>query len=118
MTDDLPPTGRKITSGVQRDSGRSNSMWPAVFFGKIGDFQKPPFHPKWKEVSLTASLPGWTRFKPAQDWLAQHKDATTVSDVRGDFAKFLAAQGNGDLRAEDRDALFQQFLEWQKRQGH
>jgi len=89
-----------------------------VFFGKISDFQKPPFHPKWKEVTLTASLAGWTRFKPAQDWLAQHKDATAVSDVRGDFTKFLAAQGNGDLRAEDRDALFQQFLEWQKHQGH
>jgi TRAP transporter TAXI family solute receptor len=90
-----------------------------VFFSKISDFQKPPFHPKWKEVSLTASLPGWTRFKPAQDWLAQHADATAVSDARSDFAKFLAAQGDrGDLRTEDREALFQQFLEWQKRQGH
>ena len=77
-----------------------------VFFAKIGDFQKPPFHPKWKEVSLIASLPGWTRFKPAQDWLAQHAD----------FAKFLAEQGfNGDLSAEDQEALFQRFLEWQKR---
>jgi hypothetical protein len=89
-----------------------------VFFGKISDFQKPPFHPKWKEVSLIASLSGWTRFKPAQDWLTQHKDATAVSDERGDFATFLAERGNGDLRASDRDALFQQFLEWQKRQGH
>ena len=90
-----------------------------VFFGKISDFQKPPFHPKWKEVSLTASLRGWTRFKPAQDWLAQHKDATAVSDVRGDFAKFLAQQGDRkDLSAEDRDTLFQQFLAWQKQQGH
>ena len=79
-----------------------------VFFAKIGDFQKPPFHPKWKEVSLIASLPGWTRFKPAQDWLAQHAD----------FAKFLAEQGfNGDLSAEDQEALFQRFLEWQKQQG-
>ena len=90
-----------------------------VFFSKINDLQKPPFHPKWKEVSLTASLRGWTRFKPAQDWLAQHKDATAVSDARGDFAKFLAEQGDhANLRAEDRDALFQQFLVWQKRQGH
>jgi TRAP transporter TAXI family solute receptor len=90
-----------------------------IFFAKISDFQKPPFHPKWKEVSLTASLRGWTRFKPAQDWLAQHKDATAVSDVRGDFAKFLAEQGDRkDLSAEDRDTLFQQFLAWQKQQGH
>jgi TRAP transporter TAXI family solute receptor len=86
-----------------------------VFFGKIGDFQKPPFHPKWKEVSLTASLRGWTRFKPAQDWLAQHANVAAVPDVRSDFAKFLAAQGDrGNVSAEDREALFQQFLEWQK----
>jgi hypothetical protein len=91
-----------------------------VFFGKISEFQKPPFHPKWKEVSLTASLRGWTRFKPAQDWLAQHAGPeATVSDARGDFAKFLAGQGDrGDLSSENREALFQQFLEWQKRQGH
>ncbi|MFY9838429.1 MAG: TAXI family TRAP transporter solute-binding subunit [Xanthobacteraceae bacterium] len=87
-----------------------------VFFGKISDFQKPPFHPKWKELSLTASLRGWTRFKPAQDWLAQHTNAAAVPDVRNDFAKFLAAQGDrGDLSGDDREALFQQFLEWQKR---
>jgi TRAP transporter TAXI family solute receptor len=91
-----------------------------IFFAKIGEFQKPPFHPKWKEVSLTASLRGWTRFKPAQDWLAQHAGPeATVSDARSDFAKFLAGQGDrGDLSSENREALFQQFLEWQKRQGH
>jgi TRAP transporter TAXI family solute receptor len=90
-----------------------------VFFSKIGEFQKPPFHPKWKEVSLTASLRGWTRFKPAQDWLAQHADTTTQSDARSNFAKFLAEQGDRkDLTAEDQDALFQEFLAWQKKQGH
>ena len=51
--------------------------------------------------------------------LPPHDRCLAVSDVRGDFAKFLAAQGDrGDLSAEDREALFQQFLEWQKRQGH
>jgi hypothetical protein len=38
--------------------------------------------------------------------------------VRSNFEKFLAGQGDRiDVRAEDQDALFQQFLEWQKRQG-
>jgi len=66
-----------------------------------------------------ASLPGWTRFKPAQDWLAQHTDPTAVSDVRSDFAKFLAEQGDRvDLHAGNQEALFRKFLAWQKRQGH
>jgi TRAP transporter TAXI family solute receptor len=100
------------------DRYRRLAHFVEVFFGKISDFQKPPFHPKWKEVSLTAPLPGWIRFKPAQDWLAQHTDRSASSDVRSNFEKFLAGQGaRVDVRAEDQDALFQQFLEWQKRQG-
>ena len=35
-----------------------------AFFGKIGELQQPPFHPKWKEVALNAPLPGWVRFRP------------------------------------------------------
>jgi TRAP transporter TAXI family solute receptor len=90
------------------DRYRRLAHFVEAFFAKIDDFQKPPFHPKWKEVSLIASLPGWTRFKPAADSIAQHAD----------FAKFLAQQGpGGDLSPEDQDALFQRFLEWQKQQG-
>jgi TRAP-type uncharacterized transport system substrate-binding protein len=101
------------------DRYRRLAHFVEVFFTKISDFQKPPFHPKWKEVSLAATLPGWTRFKPAQDWLAQHTDPTALSDTRGNFEKFVSAQRDRvDLRGEDREALFQQFLQWQKQQGH
>ena len=37
----------------------------AALFSRIGEFSKPPRHPKWKEA-----MPGWQRFKAAQDWLA------------------------------------------------
>lgn len=40
-----------------------------AFFSKFSGFLKPPRHPKWREVNLAATVPGWTRFKPAQDWL-------------------------------------------------
>jgi uncharacterized protein len=30
-------------------------------------FQRPPRHPKWREVNLAAQVPGWTRFAPAQE---------------------------------------------------
>jgi uncharacterized protein len=43
-----------------------------AFFPKIGDFQRPPHHPKWLEVNLAATLPGWTRFEAAQQWLDSH----------------------------------------------
>jgi TRAP-type uncharacterized transport system substrate-binding protein len=40
-----------------------------ALFTKFPEFQKPPRHPKWAEVNLAATVPGWTRFKAAQDWL-------------------------------------------------
>jgi TRAP transporter TAXI family solute receptor len=50
------------------------------FFEKIGRFRETGFHPKWSEVNLWADVPGWTRFKPAAEWLASHK-AVTASAI-------------------------------------
>ncbi|WP_423964859.1 TAXI family TRAP transporter solute-binding subunit [Bradyrhizobium sp.] len=41
------------------------------FFDRFNQFQKPPFHPKWKEISLSSSLPGWTRFRASEELLAK-----------------------------------------------
>jgi uncharacterized protein len=46
-----------------------------AFFPKIADFQRPPRHPKWRDVNLAATLPGWTRFEAAQEWLDSHLQA-------------------------------------------
>ena len=42
------------------------------FFERFAEFQKPPRHPKWREVSLSATVPGWTRFPPAEEWLRRN----------------------------------------------
>lgn len=39
------------------------------FFNRFSEFQKPARHLKWQEVSLSAVIPGWTQFRPAQEWL-------------------------------------------------
>jgi TRAP transporter TAXI family solute receptor len=31
---------------------------------KFPEFLRPPRHPKWREVNLSAQVPGWTRFDP------------------------------------------------------
>ena len=85
-----------------------------TFFSRIGEFHKPPRHPKWKEASISLTIPGWQRFKAADDWLARNRQA--ADGDREKFEQFLA--GAGTAAANDpsqRDALFQQFLEWQKR---
>ena len=40
-----------------------------AFFSKFSEFHKPPRHPLWKTVNLAATVPGWTRFGAADEWL-------------------------------------------------
>jgi len=40
-----------------------------AFFSKFSEFHKPPRHPLWKTVNLAATIPGWTRFPAADEWL-------------------------------------------------
>jgi len=38
-------------------------------FSRIDRLQAPGFDPKWKSINLAATVPGFTRFPAAQDWL-------------------------------------------------
>jgi hypothetical protein len=82
-----------------------------AFFSKIDDFARPPRHPKWKEVNLTASVTGWKRFPAAQQWLDKDGPSpTATASTRGDFQRFLN-ETRPAVNA-DRDLLYQEFLKW------
>ena len=85
-----------------------------AFFSKFDEFHKPPRHPKWKEANISLTIPGWQRFKAADDWLARNRQSPDAQ--RGRFEQFLVETGltTGDDPAR-REALFRQFIEWQKR---
>jgi hypothetical protein len=84
------------------------------FFSRIEEFHKPPRHPKWKEASISLTIPGWQRFKAADDWLARNRRAPDGD--RDQFEQFLADTGTAAVNdPSKRDVLFRQFLEWQKR---
>jgi TRAP-type uncharacterized transport system substrate-binding protein len=88
-----------------------------ALFSRIGEFPKPPRHPKWKEASITAVVPGWQRFKAAQDWLdthAQHLGAADQASL-SKFREFMAQQGHADLSQEELAKLYAQFQEWNRR---
>jgi TRAP-type uncharacterized transport system substrate-binding protein len=92
-----------------------------AFFSKIDEFRKPPRHPKWSEASISAVIPGWQRFKAADDWLIQHNlspstQAAEIQKLR--FNQFLADQGTALANgAPNRDELYRRFLEWQKQKA-
>jgi hypothetical protein len=84
------------------------------FFSKFNEFHKPPRHPKWSEASLNIKIPGWQRFKAADEWLAEHAPATAPAVDSSAFEHFLSQKNGGagsKLSTEDKAALFQQFLE-------
>jgi len=96
---------------TKTDRYRKIAQFVDAFFTKFPALQNPPFHPKWKEVSLAAPLVGWNRLPVAQQWLDNH-GVEPVTRQR--FEAFLrqnpaAAKLSSD---GDREALFRQFQAW------
>jgi TRAP-type uncharacterized transport system substrate-binding protein len=80
-------------------------------------------HPKWREVNITAELPGWRRFPPAEQWLQRNTQvaaAPNLQDLRSIFSRFIderqQASGGAPLTPEQKSELFGQFELWQKGQ--
>jgi TRAP-type uncharacterized transport system substrate-binding protein len=86
-----------------------------ALFSRIGEFPRPPRHPKWKEASIAAVVPGWQRFKAAQDWLDQHPTDIASQASRSKFKEFMAQEGHSDMSPQQLDRLYQRFLEWNNR---
>ncbi|MBL8699910.1 MAG: TRAP transporter substrate-binding protein [Alphaproteobacteria bacterium] len=85
-----------------------------AFFARFPQLLQAPRHAKWKEVNLAAQLPGWTRFGAAESALAAYNERE--GKQRQLFSQFLdqVAPGVVKLTPEQRDALFTQFVEWQR----
>lgn len=73
-----------------------------ALFSRITELHKPPRHPGWASVNLAATVPGWTRYPAAQDWLDQKKSGP-VADVQNDNSKFRPPLGR-DGKAEEASA--------------
>jgi uncharacterized protein len=87
------------------------------FFDNIDKFMIEPHHPKWREINLAANITGWKRFKPAEDWLNEHKTKTAGSmNVRDAFERFLREykrnNPNSGLDDAQVEILTIQFFQW------
>jgi TRAP-type uncharacterized transport system substrate-binding protein len=98
------------------DRYRKLSLFVDAFFTKFPALQNPPFHPKWKEVSLSAPLPGWQRLPAATKWLEQHSmegSAAAGGSTRDRFDDFMNKNAAAKSPDVDRDTLFKQFQAWE-----
>lgn len=92
---------------------RNVSRFVDAFFGHFAEFKRPPRHAKWNEVSLTAKIPGWTRFAAAELWLEKNgpegKRLFSEFEVESAFKRFLEQETNAS--GSQTDQLLQKFLE-------
>jgi len=135
----LIPTGTVVPTVANRallvayawpeNSPRYNRVAKFVreLFGKIDQFHDGARHPKWNEVNLSAEIAGWTRFKPAADWLTDNRNVAAYRsqgdsavpallsrpDIKLAFEEFMdnytASTGRKTLSAHERDMLFSKF---------
>jgi TRAP transporter TAXI family solute receptor len=119
-----------IAYNWSRDTDRYRRITKFIeaFFPRLAEFQKPPRHSKWRETNLNASLPGWTRFPAAEEWLQKHRAQaqapTPASTERTQFNEFVATRGGEANLAsagspDERERLYRDFLIWkQARERH
>jgi TRAP transporter TAXI family solute receptor len=92
---------------------RKLTLFVDAFFTKFPTFQNPPFHPKWKEVSLSAPLADWQRFPAAKQWLDQHGIEPVARNRFEEFVKQAPAAAKLQQSPTDKEALFKQFQAWE-----
>jgi uncharacterized protein len=111
---------------TKADRYRRVERFVDAFFPKIAEFQKPPRHPKWREVNLSATLPGWNRFEAAQVWLDnQRLEAPRSKNPNSVPAPAEQAAASGGIRSASSveqlkttdPALFEEFLRWRQQRG-
>lgn len=107
------------------DRYRRLAKFVEALLNKFPEFRKEPRHPKWKEVNLAATLPGWQRLPVAQQWVDAHAGPSkekTAAVQKKTFEQFLANQrrggrgGGGVPNQIDEEALFKKFVEWMQAQ--
>jgi TRAP-type uncharacterized transport system substrate-binding protein len=77
-------------------------------FNRWDTLQHPPYHPKWRDINLAATVPGWTRFNVADDMLKQLRS----QQLQSGFQAFLSTRSRMPANDAEREALFRDFLKW------
>jgi TRAP transporter TAXI family solute receptor len=107
-------TGMVLLAAKSTDPGSQERVdrFVAAVFPRFAELQAQGRHPKWREVNLAASLPGFKRTRAAEAWLAAHpaEPARPMAASAGQ----APALPEGLMSKEQQEALFTRFIEWQR----
>jgi TRAP-type uncharacterized transport system substrate-binding protein len=102
---------------AQSDRARRVKRLVERMFANWEKFQTAPRHPKWKEINLAATVPGWTRWAPAEEQLQimRQQQAQSVSVGSGAGRPTSAGRIDFDkLSSAERERLYREFQQWQQ----
>ncbi len=89
------------------DRFRKVERFIQYYFDRFESFRKPPYQKEWKEINLSATVPGWTRYWYAEQLLQRQR--------KNDAG--LATTNTVDLLAPAQRKEFNEFLDWKRRQS-
>lgn len=130
----LIPQGAKVTTiavptvlaaynwAPDTDRARRIARMIDRLFERWPELHKPPHDPKWKDVNLASTVPGWKRYPPMQERLTQlsGKPPTAavapVGAIDPAMARSQVQRIAPNNRAEQ-ERLFQQFMQWSKQRS-
>ncbi len=101
------------------DRAKNVAAFVTAFLDGGHTLLEPGHAATWREVDVTASVPGLTRYSVAQAWIDRSKAASQPSpqNVRALFSRFIDSRqqllGGPVLSDQDKQALFEQFQHWQ-----
>ena len=99
------------------DRYRRVERFVQYLFNRWDKLTQPPFHPRWRDVNLAATVPGWTRFSVAEEMLQRLARGSSDQTIARDFQIYMTREVRTAPRNEaERDAVFQQFMQWREQQ--
>jgi uncharacterized protein len=119
-----------LVPGSERS--RNVASFVEAFFTQFSRLEEPGHHPKWQEVNISAELPGWKRYPPADAWLKRYLIASRSTagsgssiderELREIFSKFLDERsrlaGGSAMSRQEKDRMFEEFRRWQSALPH
>lgn len=110
--------------GLNTERYQRTQRFVEAFFSKFYEFRRAARHPKWKEVNLSATFSGLSRFKAATDWLnldarVNKSDETIKTQLRQfleDRApRYFNKSAPNPLSEEEQDKIFDDFSKWRQK---
>jgi uncharacterized protein len=103
------------------DRYRPVQRFVEALYSKWDKFLQPPRHPKWRDVNLAATVPGWTRWSVAEEMLQKVRQDNVANEPQATSSEFTAfiknkAASGVNISSAQRDALFAEFMQWQQKQ--